>query len=424
MNTFKGGTCLRTLGARSGRWKYLVGVGLVVVALLLFCLPKAPDDESSWVSVTRQKLEHEIGLVGKIEPMDAVIINAPFEGSVLANELTPGMQVEKGQALLSFDPALLEIKIRDALANKLKAQQNVESYRRWATGPDVRRAKQALRVAELSMQNLELEYSNVEALYQKGIVPRNERDTLEQQRYLQSLELVAAQAELKNVLAVGVGEARTIADMEYMNASVIHEQLSQLLEKKTLYAPFSGVVLSVGTPQATGAEAGVLQQGASFTQGLQVLKLANMEGLKVVAQVSEADVGKFSLNQPVIISGDGFSGQPLGGFISAISQLAIQDENAGAAARFPVTVTLTSTSDNDLQSVRLGMSVHMTIVTYSNDSSFIIPHAAIEKDGDTLFVEHRDGLDAPVVRRAVTTGQSTVQGVEVFGVTSGFVRVR
>ena len=159
MNPFKGGTCLRTLGARSGRWKYLVGVGLVVVALLLFCLPKAPDDESSWVSVTRQKLEHEIGLVGKIEPMDAVIINAPFEGSVLANELTPGMQVEKGQALLSFDPALLEIKIRDALANKLKAQQNVESYRRWATGPDVRRAKQALRVAELSMQNLELEYS-------------------------------------------------------------------------------------------------------------------------------------------------------------------------------------------------------------------------------------------------------------------------
>ena len=148
-----------------------------------------------------------------------------------------------------------------------------------------------------------------------------------------------------------------------------------------------------------------------------------MSGLKVITQVSESDVSKFSLNQEVRITGEGFSAA-LSGYISSISQLAVQDQNEGSAARFPLTITVNQPSDGDFKRVRLGMSARMTIVTYRNDNSFIIPHEAVERDGDTLSVEYRDGLDAPVERRAITIGQSTVDGLEVFGVESGFVRVK
>lgn len=384
--------------------------------------PLAPDETEVWAAVSSRKLEHEIGLVGRVEPVETSVINAPFEGVVMAHELSPGMQVEEGQALLSFDTALLEIKVRDALANKLKQQQIVETFRTWTNGSQVAGAKRSLRVAELAMQNLDLELSQVEALYQKGIVPRNELDSLKQQRYLQALELTAATSELDNVLASGRGEAKTIAGMELHNASVIHEQLNALLAHKTLYAPFSGVVLSLGSPQSNGGEVVTLNKGALFAMGQQVIKLGNMSGLKVVTQVSESDVSKFSLNQEVRITGEGFSAD-LSGYISAISQMAVQDQNEGSAARFPVTITVNQSSSGDFKLVRLGMSAHMTIVTYRNDNSFIIPHAAVGKDGDSLFVEHREELDAPVVRRTVTIGQSSVDGVEVFGVESGYVRV-
>lgn len=384
--------------------------------------PLAPDETEVWAAVSSRKLEHEIGLVGRVEPVETSVLNAPFEGVVMAHELSPGMQVEEGQALLSFDTALLEIKVRDALANKLKQQQIVETFRTWTNGSQVAEAKRSLRVAELAMQNLDLELSQVEALYQKGIVPRNELDSLKQQRYLQALELTAATSELDNVLASGRGEAKTIAGMELHNASVIHEQLNALLAHKTLYAPFSGVVLSLGSPQSNGGEVVTLNKGALFAMGQQVIKLGNMSGLKVVTQVSESDVSKFSLNQEVRITGEGFSAD-LSGYISAISQMAVQDQNEGSAARFPVTITVNQSSSDDFKLVRLGMSAHMTIVTYRNDNSFIIPHAAVGKDGDSLFVEHREELDAPVVRRTVTIGQSSVDGVEVFGVESGYVRV-
>lgn len=385
--------------------------------------PLAPDETEVWAAVSSRKLEHEIGLVGRVEPVETSVLNAPFEGVVMAHELSPGLRVEEGQALLSFDTALLEIKVRDALASKLKQQQIVETFRTWTNGPQVAGAKRSLRVAELAMQNLDLELSQVEALYQKGIVPRNELDSLKQQRYLQALELTAATSELDNVLASGRGEARTIAGMELHNASVIHEQLNALLAHKTLYAPYSGVVLSLGSPQSGDGEVATLHKGALFAMGQQVIKLGNMSGLKVVTQVSEADVSKFSLNQEVRITGEGFSAD-LSGYISAISQMAVQDQNEGSAARFPVTITVNQSSSDDFKLVRLGMSAHMTIVTYRNDNSFIIPHAAVGKDGDSLFVEHREELDAPVVRRTVTIGQSSVDGVEVFGVESGYVRVK
>ena len=385
--------------------------------------PLAPNETEVWAGVSSRKLEHEIGLVGRVEPVETSVLNAPFEGVVMAHELSPGMRVEEGQALLSFDTALLEIKVRDALASKLKQQQIVETFRTWTNGPQVAGAKRSLRVAELAMQNLDLELSQVEALYQKGIVPRNELDSLKQQRYLQALELTAATSELDNVLASGRGEARTIAGMELHNASVIHEQLNALLAHKTLHAPYSGVVLSLGSPQSNGGEVVTLNKGALFAMGQQVIKLGNMSGLKVVTQVSESDVSKFSLNQEVRITAEGFPAA-LSGYISAVSQLAVPDQNEGSAARFPLTITVNQPASGDFKLIRLGMSAQMTIVTYRNDNSFIVPHAAIEKEGDSLFVEYREGPDAPAVRRAVTLGQSTAEGVEVFGVESGYVRVK
>ena len=53
-------------------------VGLLAILGLVLLLPAAPDGPVTWVEVSNQKLEHEIGLVGKIEPVETTIITAPF----------------------------------------------------------------------------------------------------------------------------------------------------------------------------------------------------------------------------------------------------------------------------------------------------------------------------------------------------------
>ena len=63
----------------------LILVPLLAAGWTLFT-SSVPEDTEVWVAVSRQKLEHEIGLVGRIEPVETSVLNAPFEGVLMAHE--------------------------------------------------------------------------------------------------------------------------------------------------------------------------------------------------------------------------------------------------------------------------------------------------------------------------------------------------
>ena len=67
------------------------------------------------------------------------------------------------------------------------------------------------------------------------------------------------------------------------------------------------------------------------------------------------------------------------------------------------------------------MSAKLSIITYQNNNAIIIPHDSIQKEGNQLFVEYRDKDGAPQKRTAIKVGRTTAEGVEVFGLKSGYV---
>lgn len=150
--------------------------------------------------------------------------------------------------------------------------------------------------------------------------------------------------------------------------------------------------------------------------------LANIERLKIVAKVSELDINQLHQGQPVEVMGDGFDGERLSGSVSVVSGLAIANDSQGSA-QFPVTLAIPKLTDKQLQRVRLGMSARLTIVTYNNEQAIIVPAQAIRQDAGAMSVEYRAAMDKPVERVTITTGQSTAQGVEVFGLKPGFVKM-
>ena len=329
-----------------------------------------------WLAVKPDPLVHQIGLVGKIEPQTTVTLTAPFDGNVLANLVEQGQRVEAGQVLLRMDPATLEVQLRDALSAQLKARRTVQ-----------------------------------------------ELDDLKQQTQQQQLDLAAARSELQQALDQGQGEYRQIAEMELTNATVKYEALQKLLEGKEVKAPFSGIVVpapgSTNTAQAGGNNSAPVQAGSKVSQGQVLFGLANIEQLKIVAKVSELDINQLRQGQAVEVMGDGFDGERLTGSVSVVSGLAIASDSQGSA-QFPVTLSIPKLTPQQLQRVRLGMSARLTIVTYNNDQAIVIPSQAIQAD---MTVAYRAAMDQPVQRVNVTTGQSTPQGVEVFGLEAGFVRV-
>ncbi|TFY90234.1 HlyD family efflux transporter periplasmic adaptor subunit [Pseudomonas kairouanensis] len=380
--------------------------------------PSNPAEQ--WLAVKPDTLVHQIGLVGKIEPDTTITLTAPFDGNVLANLVEQGQRVEAGQVLLRMDPSTLEVQLRDALSAQLKARRTVQEMQDWDSSPAVARARRSLRTTEMTAGNTQRKLTESENLFQRGIIPRNELDELKQQTQQQQLDLASARSELQQALDQGKGEYRQIADMELTNATVRYDALHKLLEGREVKAPFSGIVVPApGNNSAQGANNTnvPIQAGSKVGQGQVLFGLANIERLKITAKVSELDINQLRQGQAVEVLGDGFDGERLSGSVSVVSGLAIASDSQGSA-QFPVTLSIPKLTPQQLQRVRLGMSARLTIVTYNNEQAIVVPAQAIV-GGE---VEYREAMDRPVERVKVTTGQSTPQGVEVFGLKPGFVK--
>ncbi|WP_455825328.1 efflux RND transporter periplasmic adaptor subunit [Pseudomonas graminis] len=395
----------------------LVGAGLVL---------RSPADapagaSEQWLAVKPDPLVHQIGLVGKIEPDTTITLTAPFDGNVQANLVEQGQRVEAGQVLLRMDPSTLQVQLREALSAQLKARRTVQELQDWDNGPTVSRARRSLRTAEMSAGNTQRKLTESESLFQRGIIPRNELDDLKQQGQQQQLDLASARSELQQALDQGKGEYRQIADMELTNATVKYDSLHRLLEGQEVKAPFSGIVVPApGNNSSQGGNTNApVQAGSKVSQGQVLFGLANIERLKIVTKVSELDINQLHQGQAVEVMGDGFDGERLTGSVSVVSGLAIASDSQGSA-QFPVTLSIPKLTPQQLQRVRLGMSARLTIVTYNNQHAIVVPSQAI---GPDMTVEYRAAMDQPVERVKVTTGQSTPQGVEVFGLKPGLVKI-
>ncbi|RBJ85817.1 HlyD family efflux transporter periplasmic adaptor subunit [Pseudomonas sp. MWU12-2534b] len=409
------------------------GTALLVLAVAGVALTsyRAPADSAAqtgrWIDVSPAPLIHQIGLVGKIEPQRTISLTAPFDGNVLANLVEQGQRVEAGQTLLKMDPSLIEIQLREALSAQLKARRSVEELQNWDSSALVTRARRSLRASQMAVSNSERKLSESQSLFARGIIPRNELDDLKQQLQSQRLDLTAAQGELQQALDQGKGEYRQIAEMELTNATVKYQALQALLAGKDVVAPFAGIVVPAPgvnlTAIASAANSGPVQTGSKVGQGQVLFGLANIEQLKIVSKVSELDINQLRQGQSVEILGDGFDGERLEGQVDIVSSLALPGDASGASAQFPVTLAVPKLTREQLQRVRLGMSARLTIITYRNDQAIVLPPAAIQREADGMSVEYRASAEQPAKRLPVSVGQSTAEGVEVFGLQPGQVRL-
>ena len=251
-----------------------------------------------------------------------------------------GQRVERDQLLYTLDTAQLDVQVRQALAELLKAKRAVQDLANWESGQEVGRARR-VATARMGLADTERKLAETRSLLDRGIVPRLEVDALDQQARQQRLDLASAQAELTSTLARGQGENLQIADMELTNATAKHGDLAAARERRTIKAPFAGVAVNVPGP-AIAAPMAPVQVGSRVTPGQPLIGLASVEHLKAIAKVDEADVNQLREGLPVEVSGDGFEGLVLQGSISAVGRQSITNDTQGAGASYLVTVSLPS----------------------------------------------------------------------------------
>ncbi|WP_340608409.1 HlyD family secretion protein [Xenorhabdus bharatensis] len=407
------------------RWIITSVLATIIFFWVLFSSGYLSSEESpnqnavQWIAVNPSPIEKRLDLVGKLQSGRLETIPAPFEGIIQQVLVKEGQQVSPDQTLATLDTRKIEIEIRQAQVEMIKASSAVEELRDWENSQEVIRARRNVENANHMVMELKNNLAKTQALFSRGIVPRMEVETLEQQLRRQLTELASAKDDLTSTRQKGSASHVQVAEMELKNATSRYQALQEQYVHKEIKAPFSGVVLKA--QQGEKGKSFAIQTGVRVTEGMPLLEIMDTTQFQVLAQVEEADLVKLKEGLPVKISGEGFSGYFMDGKIETIAMQSVGNDHPGTAVHYDVVIKVTSPMNTNYL-IRPGMSAKVSIVIYHNEQGVVIPEKALSRDNNgNLSVSWRPDLKTPATSRQITVGEAMPEGLEIHGLEKGFI---
>lgn len=277
--------------------------------------------------------------------------------------------------------------LEKAEAAKRKAQAD---YDRVASEPNI-----GSRPEALALQSATIDYeqakANYDALAQTADVDAKSRvdaaaAQLEQAKAAlaaltpRSEDLRSAQAALDQAKAnlARLTAPRTESDVRIQRAAVTQaeqalRQAELALEHAALTAPFDGVVARVN-----------VVPGSMASPSTPALTLINRDPLHVDLRLSENDVAKVELGQPVAITLQSLGGWQTNGAVSFIAPAA---DNINGVVTY---VTRISFPDDDPR-VKVGMTADLSIEVARKENVLLVPNTALLPKGTGRVVQVIDG---------------------------------
>ncbi|MHB1134025.1 MAG: efflux RND transporter periplasmic adaptor subunit [Chloroflexota bacterium] len=211
-----------------------------------------------------------------------------------------------------------------------------------------------------------------------------------------------AQANLAKLTAAGTSTDLQIQQAAVAQAEQALKQAELAVDNATLRAPFAGIVAQVS-----------VVPGATATSASPALKLINRNPLHVDLRLSENDVAKVQLGQPVRIAVPSLGDWATDGRVIFVAPAA---ENVSGVVTY---VARVSFSDSEPK-VKVGMTADLSIEVARKESVLLVPNTTLLPKGTGRVVQVPDasaaptGSAGPAVREVdVQTGLSDGTSTEI-----------
>lgn len=384
-----------------------------VVGIALFGKPHAKVGEAAQQSVTiaARPFVATLSVAGQIAAGDIVAVVAPFDGRVTNVKFEFGDPVQQDQVLATLDTTEIGQRRDEAEAVYLKAAQSAAELANWSNGAEVSQARRGESAATTELEDTNRKISETRTLFDRGLVARDELDSLVQQQRSQASALAAARQDLAETLKRGAGANRRVVDIELHTAQARLDELQSQLAGAALRAPSAGVIVRQPGEKADTASPTV-HAGMSLTHGQLIAAIARPGGLTVSFQLSEADANRVRPGQHVDVTGPGFEGKSLPGVVATVAREATP-ATGDTAVSFAATARLGTLTQAQATVIRIGMTATVTIDLYRNPSALTAPPGAIQGTAPDTFVMVKATRSGQLRRVAVQIGQTAPDGVEI-----------
>jgi HlyD family secretion protein len=208
--------------------------------------------------------------------------------------------------------------------------------------------------------------------------------------------LAMAKDGLATILAGPDAKAVQLAQARFDSATATLEEAQATLEAATMVAPFDATVVAVG------AEVGDL-----VSSNINVVTLADLSGLQVLATVDETDVSQVKVGQEAQITFDAFPGRR---FLGKVLEVPLEGKLVQNVVSYEVRLSLEGAEGVAL---RPGMTANVSIVVGRQQNVLLVPILAVQQaeDGDVVMVQ--DSPQAAAVATRVEVGLNDGTYVEI-----------
>ena len=336
-------------------------IALIFIGTFVFLWQKSQPKEIVYNEFTPKKedIQKTTVLTGKIEPRNEVNIKPQISGIIT------DLYKEAGDVVNAGD-VIAKVKVIPDMSQLSSAEARV-------------------RLAEINLQQAQVNFNREESLYNQKLVSADEYDKVKQSLQQAKEEKVAAIDALQ-VVRDGVSQANAKASSTLIRSTI------------------SGVILDI--PVKVG---NMVILSNNFNDGTTVASVANMNDLIFRGNIDETEVGQLVSNMPMKITVGALQDLKFDANLEYSSPKAVESNGAN---QFEIKAAVKLAEGGKIRS---GYSANAEIVLASAVKVLSVPESAIEFSGDSTFVYiiKGEGKEKTYERTQVTTGLSDGVNIEI-----------
>jgi len=326
-------------------------------------------------------------------------------GRVVSLASNGGDFVSQGQIVARLDDSEIQAQLRQGQANLAAAQARLAELVAGSRPQEIDRASADTDRLAADMKNAQRAYQRSTELAQAGVIAQQELEDSRARYEMavaahrsanESLKLTRVGARLEEIQGARAEVSKAEAELAIVQAQT---------ENTVIRAPISGTVLEryveVGEMVTTGFTS---DRGAKQA----LLTIADLKDLQVEMDVSEADIAKVQLQQPVKVVPDAYSDHSYEGIVDYVG-------SAADRQKATVKVKVRVLKPDQFLRPNLGAKVTFyprdTKVSREPEARIRIPKAALfTRDGQPTLLLARD---QKAVAQRVTVGREVNDEVEI-----------
>lgn len=335
-------------------------LALAVGSLPIWC-SRSPRPEVHVVAVRRAPLRVQVATNGTIEPVADTEIRARVNSRVVEIPDDAGLRVQAGDALVELDQVPIAAELARAQSDRLGAEESLRAAR---------------AVAEQARKRAGTDAD----LYRKGALTREANE--------------ASQTALRDAEAHLAYQEREVP-LRVSSLALRSDDLRAQLEASAVRAPFAGTVYKV-----------TAKKNQQVLIGDPLLSLADLDRLRVRANIDQVDLGRVRPGQRVIVAANAFPGRTWPGVISEIIPHVVVKESRSVSEAL-------ARMDPPLDGLIPGMTVDVDVVVAEALDALQVPAEAVFYRNGQPFVYRMD--KQRIRATAVQLGVSSVSATEIIG---------